>query len=233
MRQLLGSIVFNLYFYISIPFISVIVLILKPILSSRNLHLLSSYWIYSVLFFLKIVCGIKWKIIGKKNIPSEASIFVSNHQGQWESLFLQTLTSPIANIIKKELIFIPFFGWALFCLNPILINRKEKFKSLKKVVNDGLDRLNKNYSVIIFPEGTRVSPKKGIKKFQSSCGLLAIKSNKPIIPIVHNSGSFWINKKFIKNNGEIVIKIGKPIFDKDPKNLTKKAHQWIIENYPV
>ena len=105
--------------------------------------------------------------------------------------------------------------------------------SIKKISKNIISLIKKDYKVVIFPEGTRVSPKKGIKKFQSSCGLLAIKSNKPIIPIVHNSGSFWINKKFIKNNGEIVIKIGKPIFDKDPKNLTKKAHRWIIENYPV
>ena len=136
---------------------------------------------------MRAICGISWVIKGIENIPNGPCIFAANHQGLWESFFLQTINIPTSSIIKRELLLIPFFGWALACLKPIHLRRSNKFKSLKTVINKGSKKLSNNTSLIIFPEGTRSLPENGLKNFSSSCGVLSIKNNVPIIPICHNS----------------------------------------------
>ena len=155
----------------------------------------------------------------------------SNHQSPWESFFLQTLFLPTSSIIKKEILIIPFFGWAISRLKPISINRKLKLRSLKKVIEVGSERIRDGYSILVFPEGTRKKPEDGIGKFGNGCGVLAANESVPIIPICHNSGKFWINKSFKKKGGDICVIIGKPIVGNDPKQLTKKAHSWINKAY--
>ena len=133
--------------------------------------------------------------------------------------------------MKKEILLIPFFGWAISRLKPISINRKLKVESLKKVVEIGGERIREGYAVLVFPEGTRKKPEKGIGKFGNSCGLLASNEAVPIIPICHNSGKYWINKSFRKKSGKITVVIGKPICGTDPKKLTEEAHSWIEKTY--
>ena len=133
--------------------------------------------------------------------------------------------------MKKEILMIPFFGWAIARLKPISINRKMKIESLKKVIEMGGTRIKDGYAILIFPEGTRKRPEDGIGKFGNSCGLLASIKAVPIVPICHNSGKYWLNKSFKKKPGKINIVIGKPIYGNDPKELTEKAHQWIKEKY--
>ncbi len=156
---------------------------------------------------------------------------VANHQSPWESFFLQTLYLPTSSIMKKEILMIPFFGWAIARLNPISINRKRKIKSLKKVIELGGARIREGYAVLIFPEGTRKEPEDGIGKFGNSCGLLACNEEVPIIPICHNSGKYWLNKSFKKKPGYINIVIGRPIYGKNPQKLTEETHKWITKQY--
>ena len=188
-------------------------------------------WIKVVLNALKILCGISWKVEGIKNIPNTPCIVVSNHQGQWESFFLQTLFIPSTSIIKKELLLIPVFGWALRCMKPITLNRLNRVSSLKKVIKKGVIKLKNGFSIILFPEGTRISPERGIQPFARSCGLLSVKSGFPVLPICHNSGKYWKNKKFIKSPGKVVLRIGEPILGKDPKVITNDAYNWVKNNY--
>ena len=179
------------------------------------------------MYSLKIICGVNWKVEGSENLPKTPCILASNHQGAWESFFLQTLCIPTASIIKKELLYIPFFGWALACLKPIHLKRSQKVSSLKKVVKDSAKKLKNGTSLIIFPEGTRARPEKGLKKFSNSCVLLSTENNIPIIPICHNSGLYWRNKEFIKERGNVQIVIGPPIYGINAKKVTEKAYEWI------
>ena len=210
---------------------SVHIIIFFPFVSIKSLQKIASFWVMFVLLMLKIICGVNWKVNGYENIKNKPCIVVSNHQGVWESFFLQTLVNPSYNILKKELLYIPIFGWALACLKPISIKRSNKISSLRKVVNEGSKRLKKGGSIIIFPEGTRARPEKGLKKFSNSCGLLSVKNNVPIIPICHNSGLFWKNKKFTKLKGLVEVRIGIPIEGSDPKELTNNAYKWIKKNF--
>tara|TARA_B000000532_G_scaffold26588_1_gene18196 strand:- start:1668 stop:2270 length:603 start_codon:yes stop_codon:yes gene_type:complete len=195
------------------------------------LQIFAKNCIFIILYALKLICGISWEIKGLKNIPDGPCIFAANHQGLWESFFLQTIKIPTSSIIKRELLLIPFFGWALACLKPIHLRRSNKFKSLKTVINKGSKKLSNNTSLIIFPEGTRSLPQNGLKNFSSSCGVLSVKNNVPVIPICHNSGLFWRNKKFNKESGIVKVKIGPAIYGNNPKNITNEVKGWIQSNF--
>ena len=184
-----------------------------------------------ILGSLRAICGVTWQIEGIENLPNKPFIMVSNHQSAWESFYLQTLRIPSASIIKKNLLYIPFFGWALACTKPIHLRRKNKIRSLKKVISSGSKKLNNGFSIIIFPEGTRANPEKGLKKFSNSCGLLSVKNKVPIIPVCHNSGLYWKNKHFIKHPGQVIVRIGNEMYGEDPKELTNRAFNWINNNF--
>ena len=229
--QTILSFLFNILLYITVIPASLVVILLFPILRTKTLQKVASMWVFFILNALKVICGVNWNISGINNIPNKPCILVSNHQGTWESFFLQTLCFPSSSIIKKELLFIPFFGWALACLKPIHLTRSKKITSLKKVIKDGSKKLQNGSSIIIFPEGTRSRPHKGLKSFSKSYAILAAKNNVPIIPICHNSGLYWRNRMFNKERGCVQVRIGKPITGKNPKKLTNDVYNWINSNF--
>ena len=193
--------------------------------------MIASFWIINILKLIKHLCGIDWVVDGFDNIPDQPFVIMANHQGPWESLFLQTLMLPTSSIIKKEILFIPFFGWAISRLKPIPINRKEKHTSMKKIISIGGERIKNGYAVLIFPEGTRRNPKDGIGKFGNGGSVLAVNTEVPVVPICHNSGMYWKNKSFKKVAGKISVVIGEPIRGIDAKEITKQAQMWEDKTY--
>ena len=227
----INILLFYLIFLISLIFISVIIIFSSLFLTTSKVQFIGKIWILVILKTLKILCGISWNIKGIENVPKTPFVIASNHQSPWESFFLQTLFIPTSSIMKKEILMIPFFGWAIARLKPISINRKMKIESLRKVIEVGGSRIKDGYAILVFPEGTRKKPEDGIGKFGNSCGLLASNEGVPIVPICHNSGKYWLNRSFWKKPGEINIIIGKPIYGNNPKELTEKANKWITERY--
>lgn len=193
--------------------------------------MIASFWIINILKLIKHLCGIDWVVDGFDNIPDQPFVIMANHQGPWESLFLQTLMLPTSSIIKKEILFIPFFGWAISRLKPIPINRREKHTSMKKIISIGGERIKNGYAVLIFPEGTRRNPKDGIGKFGNGGSVLAVNTGVPVVPICHNSGMYWKNKSFKKVAGKISVVIGEPISGTDAKEITKQAQMWVDKTY--
>ena len=229
--QIISIVIFYLVFVSSLIFVSLIIVTFSFFLSIQSVQYIGRIWIIFILKTLKGLCGIGWDIKGEENIPSTPFVMASNHQSPWESFFLQTLFLPTSSIMKKEILLIPFFGWAILRLKPISINRKLKYESLKKVIEVGGERIREGYAVLVFPEGTRKNPQEGIGKFGSSCGLLASNEKVPIIPVCHNSGKHWINKSFQKKSGNINVVVGKPIFGSNAKKLTEEARSWIEKTY--
>lgn len=193
--------------------------------------MIASFWIINILKLIKHLCGIDWVVDGFDNIPDQPFVIMANHQGPWESLFLQTLMLPTSSIIKKEILFIPFFGWAISRLKPIPINRREKHTSMKKIISIGGERIKNGYAILIFPEGTRRNPKDGIGKFGNGGSVLAVNTGVPVVPICHNSGMYWKNKSFKKVAGKISVVIGEPISGTDAKEITKQAQIWVDKTY--
>jgi len=222
----LRSLLFSLYFYISVIVFTLIFVFFSPFIRLKKRYGLTNEYIKTLLIVLKFLCHIDWdvrgNILGKKPV-----VIASNHQGLWESFYLQTLVKPLTTIIKKELVYVPFFGWALNLLNPIKINRSKKIQSAKKVILDGAKKLDGGFSILLFPEGTRKIPGKRVGKFARSAADLAIKNNVDLIPVYHNSGLYWKNKKFIKSPGTVKVIIGDPIQGKDSSEMTSNLVDWM------
>jgi len=125
--------------------------LLSPFIELKKRYSLTNAYISTLLIVLKLICRIDWEvkgqILGKKPV-----VIASNHQGLWESFYLQTLLNPLTTIIKKELIYVPFFGWALNLLNPIKIDRSKRIQSAKKVIANGSQKLRNGFSILLFPE---------------------------------------------------------------------------------
>ena len=220
------SLFFNLYFYVSVIIFSLFFVVFSPFVGLKKRYWLTSGYISILLKVLKFLCRIDWQVKG--NISSKKPIVIaSNHQGLWESFYLQTLANPLTTIIKKELIYVPFFGWALYLLSPIKINRSKKIQSAKKVILKGSQKLGEGYSILLFPEGTRKDPGAEVGKFARSAADLAIKNNVDLIPIYHDSGLYWQNKKFMKFPGTVRVVIGNPIHGNDTSDMTKNLMNWM------
>ena len=199
---------------------------LSPFIELKKRYSLTNAYISTLLIVLKLLCRIDWKVKGQI-LAKKPVVIASNHQGLWESFYLQTLLNPLTTIIKKELIYVPFFGWALNLLNPIKINRSKRIQSAKRVITSGSQKLRNGFSILVFPEGTRKIPGKKVGKFARSAADLAIKNNVDLIPIYHNSGLYWKNKKFIKFPGTVRVVIGSPIQGKDSSEMTANLEEWM------
>jgi 1-acyl-sn-glycerol-3-phosphate acyltransferase len=187
-----------------------------------------SRWAAFILWWLKICCGVHYKVEGLENIPDKACIVMCNHQSAFETLALQLIFVPQVWILKRELLRIPIYGWGLASMQPIAIDRGSAIKSFRQIVEQGCQRLKQNLWVIIFPEGTRVAPgEKG--KYLPGGGLLAEKSGANIIPVAHNAGYLWPRNSMIKKPGLINFVIGPAIdtTNKNAKQITAEVETWI------
>jgi len=228
---LIRSLLFYCIFFTTLIFASILIILASLFFSVTTAQKIGSFWILNILKVLKYLCGIAWEVEGLTNLPNKPFVMLANHQGPWESLFLQTLVIPTSSIIKKEILYIPFFGWAIAMLHPISINRKEKYTSLKRIMHIGGQRIRAGYTVLLFPEGTRRDHERGIGKFGNSGGMLAVNENVSVIPICHNSGVYWKNRSLRKQPGKISVVVGAPITGSDPKEITNQAHAWIKKTY--
>ncbi|HQY22422.1 MAG TPA: lysophospholipid acyltransferase family protein [Gammaproteobacteria bacterium] len=192
-------------------------------------YYLITRWSHFFIFWAKITCGLRYKVTGKENIPTKNAIIFANHQSMWETIFMQVLFPTQSWVLKKELLKIPVFGWGLALLDPIAIDRKQ-FNSVKALIQQGFERLQKGRWVVIFPEGTRVAPNMN-RPYSRSGAALAEATGYPILPVAHNAGLYWPRGFFIKKPGTIQVVIG-PIIESKEKTATvlnKEAEHWIRE----
>jgi 1-acyl-sn-glycerol-3-phosphate acyltransferase len=204
--------------------------LLAPFLSQRQRYILIAQgWTRTVLWWLKISCNITYEVHGAENLTTvPVAVIMSKHQSTWETMAFLGIFPQQSWVLKKQLLKIPLYGWGLAMLNPIAIDRKNIRQSLKEIVNQGKQRLENNYWVIIFPEGTRVAPRQ-IVRYTPSGGLLAVEAQVPIIPVAHNAGSYWRRDSWIKKPGVIQVVIGKPISaeHKTAQQITQETKTWI------
>lgn len=186
-------------------------LILSPLLNFRQRFALVTQVNFFYMFWLRLCCGLGLEIQGRDNLPKDgAYVVVANHQSEWETLYLQTLIRPMCSVLKKELLKIPFFGWALGLLDPIALDRSKRRGALKQLLTQGKERLQDGTPVLIFPQGTRV-PVGKMGKFNKGGAMLAASAGVPIIPLIHDAGRLWPGKSFIKHPGKVQVHVGEPI----------------------
>lgn len=186
-------------------------LIVGPLLPFRPRFRLLTLINYFYIAWLRICCGLRVEVEGRDNLPREgAYVAVANHQSEWETLYLQLLVRPQVVVLKRELLKIPFFGWALALLQPIALDRSERRGALKQLLAQGKARLGEGIPILIFPQGTRVAAGE-LGRFNKGGAMLAASGAVPLVPIVHNAGLFWPGKAFIKRPGTIRVRVGAPI----------------------
>jgi len=164
-------------------------------------------WCRLAVWLAKAVVGIRYRVSGQENIPQRPCVILAKHQSTWETFFLSGYFEPLSQVVKRELLFVPFFGWAMAMLKPIAIDRSNPKAALKQLAKQGHQRLEQGVWVLIFPEGTRV-PTGQIGKFSRGGAALAVNANLPVLPIAHNAGEFWPKQGWTKFPGTIQVVIG-------------------------
>lgn len=207
---------------------SILACLIGPFIGLDKRLKLFSLWPRFTNWFLNLTCGIKVNVIGKENLPSGPCVIVSNHQGQWETFSMQYLFHPLCTLLKRELLFIPLWGWAMKMLHPIGINRDKPKQAILQTLEEGSERLKRGMFVLLFPEGTRVKAGR-VGKYARSGFELAKRNNVKILPLCHNSGDCWPAHKFIKKSGTINLHIGKPFYVEDSKESAEDVRQWVEE----
>ena len=221
----LRSFVFYIGYIGSGVLASLLACIFGPFLSLNNRLKFFSMWPKFANWLLYVTCKIKLDIEGEENIPIEPCVIVSNHQGQWETFSMQYLFHPLCTLLKRELLYIPLWGWAMGLLNPIAINRSKPKEAILQTLEEGSKRLEEGLFVLLFPEGTRIEAGK-VGNYARSSFELAKRNNVKVLPICHNSGDCWPAHKFIKHSGTIKLSIGEPIKVIDSKESAEEVRAW-------
>jgi 1-acyl-sn-glycerol-3-phosphate acyltransferase len=185
-------------------------------------------WNLFVIWAAKTVCGIRYQVKGLENLPNGPAILLSKHQSAWETIFyLLIMPRPIVYVFKKEITYIPFFGWGISLLRMIPIDRSKGKDAMAQIIEHGRKRLAAGQWILLFPEGTR-SPVGGKGRYKGGGARLAIETDAPVVPIAMNSGELWPKNSFIKKPGMITVSIGKPI---SPEGLTASELMQQVENW--
>ena len=201
----------------------------KPGFRSRAIGL----WAHFVIWLLKVTCGLRHEVEGLENLPSTPAVIFSKHQSAWETIAYQTIFPPQAWVLKRSLLYIPFFGWGLAATHPIKIDRGAIRKALAQVLEQGKEVLAEGRWVVLFPEGTRIAPGEH-GTYHASASLLAIKAGVPLVPVAHNAGDYWRRREFTKTPGVIRVRVGEPIYPENmkPKEMNLVAENWIRKTMP-
>lgn len=187
-------------------------------------------WSRAVVLLAGAVLGIRWRVEGREHLPGQPSIILAKHQSAWETLAFQLIFPPQVHVLKRELLWIPFFGWGLALMSPIAIDRSRGTAALRAMTRLGRERLAQGFWIVVFPEGTRVAPGER-RRYHAGGAWLAAATGVPVVPVAHNAGLFWPRKAFLKRPGTVTVRIGPSIDSqsRDAETINAMAEQWIEE----
>lgn len=225
----LRSGLFFLVLCVSVVLYGLPIIILGPVIPYPSLIRIAQAWGRSVLFWLRLICGLGYRIRGLENLPPGAAIVFCKHQSAWETIAIRALFPPAQTwVLKRELTRIPIFGWALSAFDPIAIDRSAGRQAVKQLLKEGISWLEQGRLVIIFPEGTRVAPGER-RSYGIGGAVLAARSGRPVVPVAHNAGLFWGRRSFKKYPGVIDLLIGPqiPSQGRRAEDINRDAEAWI------
>ena len=181
-----------------------------------------------MLFVGRWLCGLRYVVEGEENIPDTPSVIMIKHTTVFETYAQLAIFPPQSWVLKRELQWIPMFGWGLAAMKPIAIDRKAGLHAVQQVVKQGKKRLAEGIWVTIFPEGTRMALGE-TKRYGVSGALLAREAQVPVVPVAHNAGDLWPRRGLKKEPGLIRIVIGPPIEPgkQSPKDLNLEVQEWV------
>lgn len=230
--NLLRSILHTLFMAVTVVPWALAVLIAAPFLNSTQIYWMCARWLKLAVDGGTVILGIKNHVIGFENLPvgsTAPAVLLVKHQSTWETFSMPALMPhPLAYVFKKELLYVPFFGWAMGRMDMIHIDRSKRAQAFNKVVEQGQRLLNQGTWVIMFPEGTRI-PRGQKGNYKNGGTRLAVETGAPVIPIAVTSAKCWPRKAFVKRPGTVEFSIGKPIpsAGREPDELMREVEAWI------
>jgi 1-acyl-sn-glycerol-3-phosphate acyltransferase len=200
--------------------------------SKATLYTCAVFWLRNCVVSLDKICGVRYALHGMDNLKGLDHlpvIVLVKHQSTYET-FLMPVIMPhaVSYVFKKELLRIPFFGWAIGCLDMIHIDRSQRTKAFAKVVEQGRELLGKGNWVVMFPEGTRIERGQvGVYKFGGA--RLAVQTGAVVVPVAVTSAKCWPRKAVIKRAGTVDVSFGEPIASegRSPEELMAQVQAWI------
>lgn len=232
--QAIRTFVFYLLLSLSALFWCTLSMFVAPFLPFRlRYRFINVYWCRFAVWLTGAMLGIRYEVIGAEHVPSQPCVILANHQSTWETFFLSCYFQPLSQVLKRELLYIPFFGWAMAMLKPIAIDRSNPKAALKQLAKQGDERIKQGAWVLIFPEGTRIPPGQ-IGKFSRGGAALAVNAGLPVLPIAHNAGEFWPKQGWAKYPGTIQVVIG-PVMHAEGEGpraiaeLNERAYAWVAQ----
>jgi 1-acyl-sn-glycerol-3-phosphate acyltransferase len=224
----LRSLLFNLFAWLTILLGATVVLL--TFWAPQRFHWwVCVGWCRFATWSLNFFCGIDVAVEGRENIPDEPCLIMLKHTSTFETFWHVTIFPQTAWVVKREMMWIPLIGWAIYlALDPIAINRESGRSAIKQVIEQGKEKFARGIWVSVFPEGTRMPPGK-TRKYGSSGAALARDAGVKILPIAHNAGDLWRRRSFIKRPGTVRVRIG-PLIDpaeRPPKEVNLIAQEWI------
>ena len=185
-------------------------------------------WSVFTLFWLRVTCGLRWRVSGWEHVPSSPCVILCKHQSAWETIALQLIFPRQSQVLKREILRLPFFGWGMASLNPIAIDRKAGAKALRHMLSEGKQRILDGWCVLIFPEGTRIPPGQH-GRYSSGGAALAVQAGCPVVPVAHNAGVFWPRNSLRKEPGTIEVVVGPAIATTGRKaaDINAEVERWI------
>lgn len=224
---LLRSLIFQVYFFVSVLLFACAVFLSWP-LSFERRFALARTWARSMLWVGRVVCGLNYLIEGEENIPDEPSVIMIKHSTVFEAYAQLAVFPPQTWVIKRELTWIPIFGWGVAAMKPIAIDRRAGHTAVSQVIEQGRARLREGIWVTIFPEGTRVQ-RGMVRKYGVSGAALASDVGCPVLPVAHNAGDLWPRRSLIKRPGLIRFCIGPAIGSagRSPREINESVRHWI------
>jgi len=224
----LRSLLFNLFAWLTILLGATVVLL--TFWAPQRFHWwVCVGWCRFATCSLNFFCGIDVAVEGRENIPDEPCLIMLKHTSTFETFWHVTIFPQTAWVVKREMMWIPLIGWAIYlALDPIAINRESGRSAIKQVIEQGKEKFARGIWVSVFPEGTRMPPGE-TRRYGSSGAALARAAGVKILPIAHNAGDLWQRRSFVKRPGTVRVRIG-PLIDpaeRPPKEVNLIAQEWI------
>lgn len=226
---LLRSLLFNLGLWVSVSLFAPLAMLTFPLPAHARYRFISQ-WARFAIWWLGITCRLHFTVEGREHLPTGSAIVLAKHQSAWETLAFQMIFPPQVWVLKRELLWVPLFGWGLAMLEPIAIDRRAGRKAVEQIVDQGRQRLDTGHWVVVFPEGTRIAPRQ-MGRFGIGGSALASRTGYPVVPVAHNAGHYWRRRGFIKRPGVIRVVIG-PTIDSQGRSadeINVLARTWMSE----
>ena len=217
MIVVLRSVAFNILFYLN-TMIFLIIGIPTFVMPYQAIVEVAKAWGRINLFLLRVVAGVRFELRGRDRIPAGALIVAAKHQSAWETFALMHLFKSPSFVMKRELMWIPVFGWLMMKGRMVGVDRSKRAQALIRLAAAARAELARGRQLIIFPEGTR-RPVGAKPDYKSGVAFLYGKGGVPCVPVALNSGVFWPRRSILRRPGTVVVEI----LDTIPPGLDKKT----------